>query len=94
MADRKVQVEIWQCFECDQDIEVRILTSEHPEAPNCFNAPTGCFITCMTMEDDEYIDPEDAEEEFVVFCNAKCASKCLDEYETLPSDRETETLPQ
>jgi hypothetical protein len=98
MADRKVEVEIWQCFECDQDIEVRILAHDNEEAPNVYNVPTGCFLTCMAMPDEDDDPDDEPEEEYIVFCNAKCASACLAEYDeaVAPPDRETdpEGLPQ
>lgn len=95
MADRKVEVEHWDCFECGQAIEVRILTHDHEEAPNCFNVPAGCFLTCIDVsdEDDEDDGDEEGTEEFVVFCNAKCAGKMLDEYD-LPEPAAEEALPQ
>jgi len=85
MTDRKIEVEHWECFECEQPIEVQILTHPDDEAPNLYCVPAGCFITTI-IDDDE--DGED-EEEFIVMCNAKCARKMLADYDT-PPDRETD----
>ena len=99
MADRKVEVEHWNCFQCGQPIEVRILTHPDEEAPNCYCVPAGCFITCMVTSEippDDDDDDEEEEEEYVVMCNDKCARKVLADYDAIPSDRETdpEGLPQ
>lgn len=83
MADRKVEVEHWDCFECAQPIEVRILTHDHEEAPNVYNVPAGCYLTCLVVEDED----GEEEEEYVVFCNAKCVNKMLAEYD-LPAAKE------
>jgi len=83
MAERKVNVETWACFECRQEIEVKILSSMHPEAPDLFTVPLGCLITCMTVvdEDDEDEDEDEGDERFIVLCNAKCGNKMLDDYD-------------
>jgi hypothetical protein len=93
MPDRKIVVDHWECLQCGQPIEVQILTHEDEEAPNLYCVPAGCFLTCMVVDDDE--DMESDEEEYVVFCNAKCARKMLEDYDA-PPDRETdpESLPQ
>jgi hypothetical protein len=84
MADRKVQVEMWECFECDQEIEVRRMSHPDPEAPDFFTVPAGVFITCMVVDDDDDdVDPslQEGEEQYVVCCSTKCASMMLDGYD-------------
>jgi hypothetical protein len=78
--------ETFECFMCEKEIVVKRMTTAHPDTPELFQPPQGCWIG-------QALD-EDGDNEVVVTCSTQCTMELLDADFVADDHDTTKTLPE